>query len=181
MAMKRLSGIVMTAVGVVLMLFGLLFLVGAGGQARRVGIGVAGLALGGLAAGFGVRRVKQADAESPEQLRAEIMALAAERSGEVSEHDIRAALGRRFPLAHPVLDDLLTTGTCGRRMEDGALYYLFEQLQPRLVHLVCEYCGAELPISEETAKCPTCGGTIKTQVARHALTGNDYFSMDEEA
>ncbi len=179
--MKRLTGIVLTALGMILILFGLLFLVGSGGQARRVVIGAVGLALGGIATGFGLRRVRQADAESPQQLRSEIMALAGERLGEVSQDDIRAALGRRFPLARPVLDTLLSEGTCTRRVDDGALFYLFEDLQPRLVHKVCEYCGAELPVSEESGKCPSCGGTVKTQVARHALTGDDYFAMDEEA
>ena len=178
--MKRATGVLLTAAGVMLILLGLLFLIGAGGQARRVVIGAAGLGLGGITAGYGLRRYRLADAESPEQLRAEVMALAASRSGEISEDDIRARLGRRFAHARPVLDRLVQEGRSQRRVDNGALFYVFEELQPRLAHLVCEYCDAELPISAETSTCPSCGGTIKTQVARHAISGDDYFSMDNE-
>jgi predicted RNA-binding Zn-ribbon protein involved in translation (DUF1610 family) len=179
-AMKRFSGAAMTGAGVLLILLGLLFLVGAGGQTRRVVIGLVGLALGGVMAGSGVRLFKLADAESPEQLRAEILDLARRRNGEVAEDDLAAALGRRLDAARRVLDDLVRDGTCQQRNQGGSIFYIFKDLQPRLAHLVCDYCGAELPISADTDQCPSCGGTIKTRVARHGLSGDDYFAMDVE-
>lgn len=177
--MKRVSGCVLAVIGVLLILFGLLFLVGSGGKGRRLVIAAVSLGLGGVATGFGIRRYKLADKESPEQIRAEILELARRRNGEVAEDDLRAALGRRFALSGPVIDALAAEGSCQRRSAEGSAFFVFKDLQPRLMHLECEYCGAELPISEETDQCPSCGGTVKSRVARHAVSGDDYFFMDE--
>jgi Zn finger protein HypA/HybF involved in hydrogenase expression len=177
--MKRLSGALLTAAGVILILLGLLFLVGAGGQARRVVIGVVGLGLGGVAAGFGLRLVKQAAAASPEQVRAEILELARRRSGEIALTDVRAALGRRTDVAREVLEALVAEGACTRHARSGSEYFVFRDLQPRLMERYCEYCEAELPLNQELAKCPNCGGTLETRVASHSLGEGEAYHMDE--
>ena len=54
MSGRRLAGVGLVGLGVLLMALGLLFLVGAGGQAQRYAIGAGALALGAVAAGFGL-------------------------------------------------------------------------------------------------------------------------------
>jgi len=178
--MKRVMGILMVVVGVSLVLLGLLFIVGASGQAYRYIAAVIMLALGGALAGLGVRFFKHADAASPEQLRAEILDLARRRNGEISESDVAATLGRRADGADAVLAQMVRDRICDRRQRDGATFYLFEELQPRLMVRRCEFCKTELPLQEALTECPNCGGTIKTQVESRSLSGKDAYSMDEE-
>jgi len=177
--MKRLFSVLAVLVGVALVAFGLLFLVGAGGRLYRYVIAAVSLALGGVLVGVGVRLFKQAEAASPAQLRAEILELARREDGEVSEGEVLAALGRRAGGAPAVLQALVREGICERRLVKGATYYRFAQLQPRLMVLRCEYCNAELPLSEKVSECPNCGGTVKTQVESRALSSGDLYGMDE--
>jgi Zn finger protein HypA/HybF involved in hydrogenase expression len=50
---------------------------------------------------------------------------------------------------------------------------------PRLTIRRCEYCDAEISLEEELARCPNCGGSIKTDVEKLSLSKGDFFSMDE--
>lgn len=178
--MKRLAGVGAVIVGLGLVSLGLLFMMGAAGRGSRYAIAVIGLALGGVLAGVGVRLFKQAEAASPEQLRAEILALAKQRSGEVSEADVEAALGRRAVGAAAVLAALEGDGRCSRhRSKDGAEYFVFAELQPRMVVKRCEFCKAELPLGQELTQCPHCGGTFKTDVETRSMAGEDAYGMDE--
>lgn len=177
--MKRLAAVLLCVLGIGLVLLGLLFLLGAGGRGYRYVIAVVCLAMGGGLAGLGVRLFKQADAASPEQLRAEILELARRKSGEISEDEVLASLGRRAAGAPAVLAAMVTEGLCERRTVRGAAYYLFPELQPRLLVRRCEYCNAELPLAGEVAECPNCGGTVKTQVESRSLAGGEVYSMDE--
>jgi len=176
--MRRLAGALLTAAGVALILFGLLFLVGAAGQARRIVVAMVGLGLGGAAAGLGIRLFRQAAAASPNQVRADILDLARRRSGEVALGDISAALGRRADVAREVVEALVAEGACTRHARSGSEYLLFRDLQPRLVERRCEYCEAELPLNQELEKCPNCGGTIATRVASRSLGEGEHYSMD---
>ena len=178
--MKRLVGVLLTGLGVVLVLLGLLFLVASAGKPRRLAVAGVGLALGAVATGLGVRSWRRAEALTPERLRADILALAGARNGEVAENELAAALGDRLAAAGPVLDALLAGGTCSRRVAGGAVYLLFPELQPRLQARTCQYCGAELPIATEVATCPQCGGAITTHVVRRSLAAGEVFAMDEE-
>ena len=177
--MKRIFAVLLTVVGISLVLLGLLFMLGAAGRIYRYVVAVVCLALGGALAGLGVRFFKQAEAASPEQLRAELLKLARRRNGEISEADVAAALGRRAPAAETELAAMVEQGLCRRRHAEGAVYYLFEELQPRLVVRRCEFCKAELPLESEITECPNCGGTIKTQVESRSLSGGDHYSMDD--
>jgi hypothetical protein len=179
--MKRLGGILLVVLGVGLVLLGLLFLMAAGGRSYRYLIAVVSLALGGALAGLGVRLFKRADAASPQQLRAEILALAEKHNGEISEADVEAALGRRARGAGAVLAALEGEQACERHFRDGRHYFVFQGLQPRLTVRRCEFCNTELPLQQELTECPNCGGTIKTQVERRSVSGGEeLYSMDEE-
>ena len=176
--MKRTGAITLTLFGTSLILLGLLFLVGSGGQQRRLIVAGLGLGLGAIGTGFGVRAFKMADAASPEQLRAEILDLARKKNGEVGFNEISAALGRRINSGQRVLEDLVTEGVCRRGREEGREYYVFPEMQPRLMARYCQYCDAEFPISDEREDCPNCGGTLETKAAAHSVTEGSVFSMD---
>lgn len=178
--MRRALAGVLVALGVFFLLLGLLFLVGSAGKGRRLAVAVVELTMGAVVTGLGVRMWKRAEAETPERLRADILALARERNGEVAETDVAARLGDRLAAARPVLDALATEGLCERRSVGAAVHLVFPSLQPRLMARKCEYCGAELPISEELKSCPSCGGTVATRVVRRSVAAGEVFAMDDE-
>lgn len=177
--MKRLGAVILVLVGIGLIGLGLLFLIGAGGKPYRYAIGAAGLALGAVAVGFGVRLFKQANQLLPDYIRAEILVLAERHNGEISEPDLMAALGARWPNALEPLSQLLSQAVCRKRVVDGADYYVFEDLQPRLTVRRCEFCDAEIPLDDTLTSCPNCGGTIKTAVEKVSLSKDESYSMDE--
>ncbi len=177
--MKRLGAVILVVVGIGLIALGLLFLIGAGGKAYRYAIGAAGLAVGAVAVGFGIRLFKQANQLTPDYIKAEILVLAERHNGEISESDLMAALGTRWPHALTPLSELLSKGTCRKRVVDGTDYYVFEDLQPRLTVRRCEFCDAEIPLDDTLTSCPNCGGTIKTGVQKVSLSKDDAYSMDE--
>jgi hypothetical protein len=176
--MKRVLAMLMCLAGGALFLLGLLFLVGAGGAGHRYAIAVVALGAGAALLGFGVRGFRAADADSPEQILAEVLELARHGNGEVSELEVCAALGRRASLVPPVLAKLVEEKLCERRAKDGSTFYLFADLQPRLFVKKCRYCGAELSIASQAPKCPRCGGELASAVARHAVSA-DAYKMDE--
>jgi hypothetical protein len=176
---KRLVSVALVVLGVGLVLFGLLFLLGAAGRIHRYVVAAASMALGALLIGLGIRFFRQADKVLPEQLRAEIFALAGRLNGEISEDDLHAALGRRLPQAREEILHLCRQGDCRQQRKGGDLYYVFEGLMPRLTIRRCEYCDAEIPLNQELSTCPKCGGTIKTGVERVSLSKGDAYSMDE--
>jgi len=176
--MKRFGGVLLTCGGVVLILLGLLFLVGAGGQARRLAVAAVGLALGAVATGVGVLMVKRVQSASPEQVRTELLALARQGTGELSAADVTAALGRRAAVAREVLSTLAAEGVCEAHRSGGADYWVFPDLLPRLVAHYCDYCEAEYPISQDLSKCPSCGGTLSTRRAAQTVSAGELYGMD---
>lgn len=179
MEVRRLVGALLAALGVALLALGLLFLVGSAGQGRRLAVAAAGLALGAVAVGIGVRTFRRAAALDPERIEADILALARRGNGEVADPELHATLGDRLDAARPVLDRLLAAGTCRSQVRDGTAYLLFPALQPRLQVRRCEYCGAELPVVERTTRCPSCGGTVRAEVVQTSLAAGEVFGMDE--
>jgi len=168
----------MVGAGTILILFGLLFLVGSAGKARRLAVAAVSLALGGVTAGFGARGWKRAGELLPERLEAAILDLAKREDGEISREEIDAALGWRAPFAGPVLDRLVLDGRCRRTARGGTSYFIFPEIQPRLFLLVCAYCGAEYPLSSGVESCPKCGGPVSRRVVSRSLAGGETFSMD---
>jgi len=178
--MKRLGAVLLTAAGVGLVVLGLLFLMAASGRASRYGVAVGLLTVGGALAGVGVRLFKQAEASSPEQLRAEILALAKQRGGELGEADLGATLGPRAAGAAAVMAALEGERACRRLLDaSGRPRWIFDELLPRLMVARCEYCKAEFPLNEDVKACPQCGGTLKTLLERRALGDEGAYRMDE--
>lgn len=177
--MKRTGSVILVVLGILLILFGLLFLLGSAGKLYRYIIAGVSLGLGGVLTGLGIRFYKQVDAVLPEYIRAEILDLARKHNGEISQDDIRAALGRRFPQADKILAELQVEDICREQKKGIAIYYVFPEIQPRLAIKRCEYCGSQIPLKEDLESCPECGGTIKTKVERLSLSKDDYYSMDE--
>jgi Zn finger protein HypA/HybF involved in hydrogenase expression len=175
--MKRLLGTLVALAGLGSIAFGLLFLVGSRGETRLLVVGGVALVVGAVLAGLGIRWFRRATLESPEYIRAEILALARRRNGELSRADVAAQLGRRAHLAEAQLLALQGQGVCRAARKDGAEFYVFENLQPRLTIRRCEYCGAEVQLEHEATTCPSCGGTITTEVERLSLS--DGYAMDE--
>jgi len=177
--MKRGKAAALAVAGVLLLLLGLLFLVGSAGEMRRLAVAGVSLALGALATGYGIRGWREADASSPEAIRAEILAVARREDGEVAHEEIAAALGRRAPAAAPVLDALILEGACRRTPRAGTFFYVFPELQPRLSVLRCTYCDAEYNLASKVEKCPSCGGPVATRVVSRGLAEGEVFHMDE--
>ncbi|RLE22637.1 MAG: hypothetical protein DRJ65_13460 [Acidobacteria bacterium] len=175
----RARASLLAAAGIILIAFGLLFLVGAGGQMRRVAVGFIGLTAGALTTGFGIRNYKRAELWSPEQLRADILDLAQRKNGEIAMSDIEAELGHRVRVVGPVLEKMALEGLSRKTHQGGSDYFVFKHLQPRLMVRFCRYCDAEFPISEERDDCPNCGGALHTQVARRSISEGEVFSMHQ--
>lgn len=168
-------------VGSLCILLGLLFLIGSAGVVRRLIVAAIFLFAGGVLAGVGARAWRRADQLLPERLEAAILDAAKREDGEIAADELTAALGWRAPSAQPVLDELLARGVCRRSPREGKLYYLFTGLQTRLTLLVCEYCGAEYPLSSGTETCPACGGPVSRTLVTRSLSDGSSFSMDTEA
>lgn len=180
MTTKRLAAILLALVGVGLVLFGLLFLVGAAGRLSRYLVAAASMGFGALAAGFGVRVARSLDALTPARLEAAILGLARHEDGELSEAELKAGLQEKWEPARRVLDEMVLSGDCTRTMTDGTLFYVFRDLLARLTVRRCEYCGTELPLARVVPNCPNCGGTVSTRVERvSASQTDDAYSMDE--
>ena len=175
--MTKTGAVASVLLGICLLGLGLLFLMGAGGQGHRYLIGVVALALGSALVGLGVWIFKRSRSRSPEQMEAEILALAKREDGEVSLSEIAALLGDRFDRATPLLARLVELGVCQPQEKDNQPYYLFPHLQPRLMVIRCEFCQAELPLNEPVEQCPRCGGSVASKVESRAAS-DDSYSMD---
>ena len=177
--MKRLAAIAVVCLGVVLASFGLLFLVGSAGQMRRLIISAAISVVGAILIGLGVRWVRRARQDSPETIRAEILAFARRKNGEVTDLDLEALLGERWIAHHPVLQALKTEGACREHVRGNTIHYVFADLQPRLAVRKCEFCNAEIPLDNDLISCPQCGGSIKTGVQRMSVADEQFYDLGE--
>lgn len=176
---KRLGGVVLVLLGIGAIAVGLLFLLGAAGKTSRYAVAVISLALGAVLAGVGIRLFKVAAAASPEQLRAELLALAGRHGGELSPAQLAAALGQRAALAAPVLATLEAEGLCQREARGAGFAHIFPGLQARLVVRRCAFCDAEVSISETATECPRCGGLLSSGTAARPDAA-DAYRMDDE-
>ncbi|MBW2702809.1 MAG: hypothetical protein JRF33_18460 [Deltaproteobacteria bacterium] len=177
--MKRALSIILILLGLAALAFGLLFIVGAGGRLSRYVIAGLGLGLGALCLGFGARLARKLQMRTSAYIRAEVLALASRHNGELSQADLQAQLGERFPDGVPVLAQLQQAGLCRQTEREGKTFYVFPDMQPRLTIRKCEFCDAELPLDEQLSSCPNCGGSIKTRIERLSLSKDEAYSMDE--
>lgn len=169
MPMKRLAAVACIVAGVMAAVLGLLFLVGFGGHLSRLVVAGVGLLSGAALIGLGVRWWKQAEAQSPEQLRKDILALAGRKGGSLTEAEIVAAMPDRAERAVQTLADLVRAGFCARRQVAGVTRYEFAELQATILLRKCSHCGWEAPLSSPVTACERCGAPIVT--ARGAEDG----------
>ena len=175
--MKQLAAAVSMVLGLALLGFGALFLLGSDGQAHRLVIAALGTVLGlaGLAAG--VWLIQRSLVTSPGRLRGQIMALARQRDGQVTWPDLQATLGEHADAGRSILGQLLLDGTCERQDIDGTEAFVFPALQPRLVRRRCSHCGYEAALDSSLEGCPSCGASLT--IARDAVEVDGLYGMDE--
>ncbi|MFH1810029.1 MAG: hypothetical protein ABIJ09_14885 [Pseudomonadota bacterium] len=177
--MTRVMGALVVVVGLALLALGVLFLIAAQGHTSRYLVALGGLAAGALGLSLGVRWFKLGASRTPEALRAELLRLAEQHSGEISEADAMAALGSRWTLAGPVLQQLTEQGLCRRERKAATTYFVFPGLLARLAVRRCVHCDAELPLDDTLATCPRCGGRIEIGVQALALSRGEFYGMDK--
>jgi len=178
--MNRFSAFFSAVFGLFLLMLGLLFLMGSAGMIRRVFIGLVLMALGAILIALAVRAFRRLAMLTPDKLQEDVLDLAARNNGEVAWNEIQASLGWRAPHTRPVIEEMMTKGSCRRAMKGAEIFYIFPELQPRLMVLYCEYCEAEYPISSDSDSCPNCGGPLVTRVAVRSLSEGEAFSMDAD-
>ncbi|MBN1609780.1 MAG: hypothetical protein JW940_24320 [Polyangiaceae bacterium] len=160
--MKRLAGLLCMTFGAAPGLLGLLFLVGAAGQMRRLVVGAILLASAAALVLFGSRLAARARLESPEVLVPELLRLAELGSGAITEAQVVAALGDRARLGLKLLQTMVSAGECRRELREGRFAFVFHELLPHLVVRRCRFCGFESPLNrpDADAACPSCGGQL---------------------
>jgi hypothetical protein len=158
--MKRLLGLLGMTGGATIGLLGLLFIVGWGGQVRRLVVAAILLAIATMLILLGSRQVRAARQASREVLVPELLRLAELGSGVLTEADVLARLGERAVLGMELLREMAARGDCRREARDGVVAFVFPELEPRLVIRRCRYCGFESPIAGAVTNepCPRCGG-----------------------
>ncbi len=177
--MTRFVAFLLVGLGVVLLGFGLLFLVGSGGQTSRLVVAAVGLGGGAVLVFVGVVVHRRADALTPDRLRAEILAAAQRGSGVVSAAELRAALGSRWEAGRDQLVALEGDGSCVRSMGASGEQWVFEALQPVQAVRRCTHCDKALPLKLDEGTCPHCGGHVEVAQERVELKGEGLYSMDD--
>lgn len=177
--MKRLLSVLFVLAGGALFLLGLLFAVGAKGQGSRYAVGAVALGAGAALVGFGIRWFRAADADSPEQVLADLLETARRRNGELSELEIGAALGRRAALAGPMLERLVAAHLCQRKVAGAGVSFVFRDLQPKLFVRKCNHCGSETSIASRATRCTNCGAALATSNEHHTVGDDGAYRMDE--
>jgi predicted RNA-binding Zn-ribbon protein involved in translation (DUF1610 family) len=176
--MKAIGGGSLTLLGAAALLLGLLFLLGADGQMRRLVIAAAGIVGGSGSVGLGIKLLSQARAEAPEVLATRILALARVSEGDLSRARIQAETGHLGARIDAAIELLEAQGACHRSAGGADPSWLFPAFQTEVLVRRCEFCKAELPLHEQLASCPNCGGRIATGIERFSDT-DDSYSMDE--
>jgi hypothetical protein len=175
--MKSLGGALLGIVGLALIALGFLFLIGSGGKSHRYLVAILCLATGAAVVGLGVWLFKRALAQSPDRIEGRLLALAKREDGEISLAEIVALFGVQFRRVSPILERLQDSGVCERQSRNGHPFFVFPQLQQRVLLLRCNFCQAELPQNQKIDTCPKCGGTVSTE--RKAIAASEEtYSMD---
>lgn len=161
--MRRFFGYLSITLGASSGLLGLLFLVGANEEMRRVVIGALLIGFAVFVSLSGAAQVKKARLRSREFLVPELLRLARLGSGALSEAELISFLGERATLGLGLLDEMVKSGNCRRELRTGALVFVFPELQPQLVVRRCPFCGFQSPIqgAVENEPCPKCGGALE--------------------
>lgn len=159
--MKRSSAILLIVAAIVLITFGLIFLMGSQGKGTIILTGMALLAGGIVLVGWAVNRLRRLAQLDPDQLATDAVELAQRLGGEVTVAQVQAELDVSGKLAAQVLDRLRSEGACYVEHREDRTLFVFKSLMPSKATKLCSYCGAEFSIRDAKRQCPNCGAMLE--------------------
>jgi hypothetical protein len=149
--------LVLMALGALLGLLGIIFLIAPG----RALTGLIMLVLGGVLIGFAASRLKVMRTLSPEGVEQQILAAAAAANGEVTVATVAGTSGLEDNCVREGLERLLQKGLVQVEVRGGTEHYLFAGLKEEKMIKKCPYCGNEYPLGQPGRVCPSCGGNLE--------------------
>jgi hypothetical protein len=158
---KRGFAISLVAVSVLLITFGLIFVMGSGGKGTNILVGLALVAGGIVLVGWAVKGLRRLAQLNPEQLATDIVELAKYQGGEVTVAQVQAEFDVPGQLAAEVLEDLRSAGTCRVEHREDRTVFVFKSLMQAKAVKRCPYCGAEFSIRDAKRECPNCGAALE--------------------
>jgi len=159
--MKRSSAILLTVAAIVLITFGLIFLMGSQGKGAIILTGLALLAGGIVLVGWAVNRLRRLAQLDPDQLATDAVELAQRLGGEVTVAQVQAELDVSGKLAEQVLERLRSEEACYVEYREDRTVFVLKSLMPSKATKLCSYCGAEVSIRDAKRQCPNCGAMLE--------------------
>ena len=145
------------ALGALLGLLGLIFLIAPG----RAGTGLIMLVISAVLIGLAASRLKAMKSLSPEGVEQQITAVAADAGGEVTVGAVAGVTGLEDGYVRQGLERLMRKGMVQVELRDGVDHYLFPGLKQEKMIKKCPYCGNEYPLAQAGRTCPSCGGNLE--------------------
>jgi hypothetical protein len=146
---------------IVLLLFGLIFVLGSQGKATTLLVGLLLIAAAIALGVFTIRRLSVAAGQSPDAIDERILNLATMSGGEVTPGEATGALQASVADVSASLERLVSKGLAQMKVRDGNLYYVFPGIATVRKIKRCAYCGTEFPVREPGMKCASCGGNLE--------------------
>jgi hypothetical protein len=153
--------ILFIVIAIVLITFGLIFLMGSSGKGTTILTGLALLAAGITMVTWGVRRLRRLAQLDPDQLSTDVIELAKQLGGEVTVAQVQAEYDVPMSLAAHVLERLRSQEACDVEHREDRTVYVFKSLMASKAIKRCAYCGAEYAIRDARRECPNCGGRLE--------------------
>ncbi|MCG2768888.1 MAG: hypothetical protein L6435_10990 [Anaerolineae bacterium] len=159
--MKRSSTILLIVAAIVLITFGLIFLMGSQGKGTIILTGMALLAGGIVLVGWAVNRLRRLAQLDPDQLATDAVELAQRLGGEVTVAQVQAELDVSGRLAAQVLERLRSEEACYVEHREDRTVFVFKSLMASKATKRCPYCGADFSIRDAKRQCPNCGAMLE--------------------
>jgi hypothetical protein len=157
---SRLLAILAILVAIVLLLFGLVFLIAANSASRLLTAGAL-LVIGAILVGYAIATLRRLRERSPDYLETHTVDLARRLGGELSIAQVQAEFKVETALALATLDSLRQKGVAQLEHRGGSTVYLFKGVLPAKAVKRCPYCGSEFAVRSALHKCPNCGGNLE--------------------
>ena len=148
-------------VAILVLLFGLIFLLGSQGNLAILLTGTLMIVVAIAAGVFAIRKMGQVATTSPDAVDERILNLATLSGGDVTAAEVTGALGVPLADAQAALERLVSKGLAEHKVRDGDLYYTFAGIATVRKIKRCAYCGTEYPLREPGHKCSSCGGMLE--------------------
>jgi len=158
---KRSSAILLIVAAIVLITFGLIFLMGSQGKGTTILTGMALLAGGIVLVGWAVNRLRRLAQLDPDQLATDAVELAQRLGGELTVAQVQAEFDVSGKLAAQVLEKLRSEEVCYVEHREDRTVFVFKSLMPSKATKRCPYCGAEFSIRDARRQCPNCGAMLE--------------------